>query len=342
MATYVVLSKLNSEGLRNIRKAPDRFQEIADEIKAADGKVIEQWATLGPYDFCALVSAADNAAIHRMAVDQAGTGRVRFTILPAIDLPLFIRLMGQTTETTGPYTWQIKWWAQIARRAMRYRVITRHVKAACDPMTIEGRENLKQLRGPAIFIGNHSSHLDSLVLLHSLPERYKRRLTFGGAADRWFLKGRKGYAKQGWYNSLSLNTFPVRRGAGSATLDYPKWLIDRNWSVMIFPEGTRSSTGKMAKFKHGVSILALEKKVPVVPVYMEGLAAIRPKGSTSAGRGPVTVKIGSPIHFPEGTTVPEATHMMQKAMEALRAEVHHPRHTVVPVVQPEEREAAAS
>ncbi len=324
MATYVVLSKLNAEGLRNIRTNPERFQEVADEIKAAEGKIIEQWATLGPYDFCALVSAADNAAIHHMAVDQAGTGRIKFTVLPAIDLPLFVRLLGQTTETTGPYRWQIKWWAQAARRVLRYRTITRHVKAACEPMTIEGRENLKELKGPAIFIGNHSSHLDSLVLLHSLPERYKRRLTFGGAADRWFLKGRKGYAKQGWYNSLALNTFPVRRGAGSATLDYPKWLLDRKWSVMIFPEGTRSSTGKMGKFRHGVSILALDRKVPVVPIYMEGLAAIRPKGAAAAGRGPVTVKIGKPLHFAEGTTVPDATHAMQKAMEALREEVHRP------------------
>ena len=175
----------------------------------------------------------------------------------------------------------------------------------------------------AIFIANHSSHLDSLVLHASLPERFRSRLAFGSAADRWFLKGRKGMTKQGWYNSLSLNCFPIVRGGGSATLDYAKWLLERKWNVMIFPEGTRSTTGRMGKFKHGVSILALAKGVPVVPVFMEGLHAIRPKGSTEAGRGPVTaIIIGKPIFFPAGCSVPDATHMMAKAMEALREQVH--------------------
>ena len=116
--------------------------------------------------------------------------------------------MGQTTETVGPYRWQVRWWAQAARRLLRYGTITKPVREACTPFTVEGQEQLKDLNGPAIFIGNHSSHLDALVLHASLPERYRRRLSFGGAADRWFLKGIKGYKKQGWYASLSLNTFP--------------------------------------------------------------------------------------------------------------------------------------
>ena len=94
MSTFVVLSKLNTAGLKSIRSNPERMSEVAAEIAAMDGKIIEQWALLGEYDFCALVSAADNAAIHRMAVDQGESGRIRFTILPAIDLPLFVRLLG--------------------------------------------------------------------------------------------------------------------------------------------------------------------------------------------------------------------------------------------------------
>ena len=325
MGTYVVLSKLNSAGLKSILANPGRMAEVSAEISAMDGKVLGQWALLGEYDFVSLVSAADNAAIHRMAVEQSSSGRIRFTVLPAIDLPLFVRLLGQSTETTGPHPWQIRWPARIVRRALRERTITKHVVAACDPMTILGRENLDDFKGPAIFIGNHSSHLDSLVLHHALPEKVKSRLAFGAAADRWFLKGRKGYQKQGWYNSLALSSFPIRRGGGSATLNYAKWLIDKRWNVMIFPEGTRSTTGRMGKFKHGVSILALEKQVPVVPVFMEGLHALRPKGSTEAGRGPATAIIGKPIVFPPGATVPEATHMMFKAMEELRAKVHVPR-----------------
>jgi 1-acyl-sn-glycerol-3-phosphate acyltransferase len=322
MGTYVVLSKVNTEGLRSLRKNPDRLAEIDSELRKMDGKVIEQWATLGEYDFCALVSAPDNAAIHRMSVEQASRGRVQFTVLPAIDVPLFVRLLGQTTETVGPYRWQISWWAQLARRYLRNGIYTKPVKEACQPLVIDGRENLKGFKGPAVIIGNHSSHLDAVVLYEALPERLKWRIAFGGAADRWFLKGVTERKKTGWYNSLAMNSFPIKRGGGASSLDYAKWLLDKKWSVMIFPEGTRSSTGKMGKFRYGVATLALEKNVPVIPIYMEGLAKIRPKGSQAITPGPVRVKIGAPIHFPPGTTVPEATHQMFRVMEALRAQVH--------------------
>jgi 1-acyl-sn-glycerol-3-phosphate acyltransferase len=317
VGTYIVFTRMNTEGLRMLRDAPERLAEVEEELRALDGKIVDRWATLGQYDFCSIVSAPDNSAIHRMAVDQSAHGRSRFTVLPAIDMPLFARLLSQSTETTGPHRWQIRWYAQVGRRLLRRRTVTRHVEAACDPFRVLGMENLEGFKGPAIFIGNHSSHLDSLVLLHALPEQLKRRLAFGSAADRWFIKGRKGMTKQGWYNSLALNCFPIQRGGGSATLDYAKWLLDRKWSVMIFPEGTRSTTGKMGKFKHGVAILALEKGVPVVPVFMAGLHAIRPKGQKEAGRGPVTVRIGKPLYFEPGTAVPEATYEMFRAMEAL-------------------------
>jgi 1-acyl-sn-glycerol-3-phosphate acyltransferase len=333
MGTYVVLSNVNSAGVKAIRQDPDRLIESNRQIERLEGKVIEQFALLGQYDFCAIVSAPDNSAIHQMAVDRAASGRTRFTVLPAIDLPLFARLLGQTTETTGPYRWQISWWAQLIRRAYRYQTITKAIRAHCSPLAIEGRENLRDLKSPAVFIGNHSSHLDATVLFHSLPERFRWRIAFGGAADRWFIK-RKEWRKSGWYYSLTMNTFPIHRGGGGAALDYAKWLIDRNWSVMIFPEGTRSSTGKMAKFRHGVSILALEKDIPVVPIYMEGLREIRPKGQTVAGRGPVTVKIGEPIRFPPGTPVPEATQALYRAMDSLRQQVHRRKSAVLAAPEP--------
>ena len=61
----------------------------------------------------------------------------------------------------------------------------------------------------------------------------------------------------------------------------------------------------MAKFKHGVSLLALEKKVPVVPVFLTGLKKLRPKGSREIFPGPVGAHILEPIYFPEGTEVPD-------------------------------------
>jgi 1-acyl-sn-glycerol-3-phosphate acyltransferase len=256
-----------------------------------------------------------------MSVEQSSSGRARFIVLPAIDMPLFIRLLGQTTETSGPHPWQIRFPAQVARRALRTYWITRHVRAACKPLTIRGRENLRDLRRPAIYIANHSSHLDSLVVHTALPEPVRRFLSFGSAADRFYIKGRKGITKQGWWNSLAMNCFPIKRGAGRSTLAYAEWLLDKRWNVMIFPEGTRSTTGKMSTFKAGVAILALAKGVPVVPVYLDGLHAIRPKGTRDVNPGPVTAMIGKPIHFAPGTSVGDATQQMYRAMRDLQDQV---------------------
>ena len=326
MVTFIVLTKLNATGLRTIRdNAPGQLQSIRDQVATLDGKVVSQFGLVGPYDFMSIIEAPDNAAAMRIAAERGTAGRGKTTVLPAIDLDLFTRLLGQSTETTGPYKWQIRWWAQIARRALRYYTITRHARRYFKPFEVEGREHLKDLKGPAIFIANHSSHFDSIALIQALPERFRRRATFGGAADRWFLKGRKGMQKQGWWNSLAMNTWPIKRGGGRSSLEYGEWLLDKGWSVVIFPEGTRSTTGKMAHFKHGVALMALAKEVPVVPLYLEGLREIRPKGSLAQQPGPVRGAFGPPIRFAPGTAVPDATRTMYHAMEELRLRLHRPR-----------------
>ena len=77
----------------------------------------------------------------------------------------------------------------------------------------------------------------------------------------------------------------------------------------------------MAKFRHGVSILALEKRVPVVPVFLTGLAAIRPKGQREPSPGPAGAYVLDPIEFEEGVTVPEATRRIYEAMNVVHKRV---------------------
>ena len=77
----------------------------------------------------------------------------------------------------------------------------------------------------------------------------------------------------------------------------------------------------MAKFRHGVSILALEKKVPVVPVFLTGLAAMRPKGSREIFPGPAGANVLDPIYFDEDTTVPDATRRIYDTMNEVHVRV---------------------
>ena len=158
--------------------------------------------------------------------------------------------------------------ARMIRRLLRKKSYTGDMARWAKPFTVHGRDNFDGLKGPAVFIANHSSHLDSSALYCALPKRYQSRVAFGAAADRFYVKGRKGYRKQGWWFSLASNSFPIKRGGGKSSLAHGEWLIDKKFSIVIFPEGARSSSGRLARFRVGPALLALAKDVPVVPLFL--------------------------------------------------------------------------
>ena len=205
-------------------------------------------------------------------------------------------------EFGGPHPWQTTGWARIVRRIMRYREYTRWVNGYCTPLTVQGRENLAGIKGPVIFIANHQSHMDTPVIVESLPDRIRDNLFFGAAADRWFVKGKKKLILQPWYQSLV------------KALRYARWLLGRGSNVCIFPEGTRATSDELGEFRHGVTLLARAAGVPVVPIVLKGLRELRPKGSRTIKPGPVSATILAPISIPDHYSIEDATALMRDAM----------------------------
>ena len=216
----------------------------------------------------------------------------------------------------GPQRWQTHGWARTVRQIYRYRAYTRWVTRACTEMVVTGSHHLDPLDGPCLFIANHQSHLDTLVIFESLPARIRWRLFFGAAQDRWFLKNQKKTVLKPWYQSLILGNFPIMRGGGSGALSYAEELLRKGEHVFLFPEGTRAMGDSLGQFRHGVAILALKLGVPVVPIYLSGLKQLQPKGSRSVVPGPVAVEILAPQCFAQGTEVAAATESLQQAMGA--------------------------
>ena len=106
------------------------------------------------------------------------------------------------SKYAGPHRWQIQPWAGLVRRIMERRAYTRWVEQACSEVTVTGIEHLDAIDRPCVFIANHSSHLDTLLVHHALPRRVRRRLFFGAAQDRWFVKGKKKTVLKPWTCSL--------------------------------------------------------------------------------------------------------------------------------------------
>jgi long-chain acyl-CoA synthetase len=178
-----------------------------------------------------------------------------------------------------------------------------------------GLERLEGLSEPVLFSANHSSHLDTLVILRTLPGRYRWRVAVAAAADYWFANPLLGNL-----TALPFNSFPMaRRGNVRASMEHAVDVIDRGWSVIIYPEGTRSLTGEMGPFKLGVGLLAVELGLPVVPIHLRGTYEILPKGSSMPRRGPVEVTIGAPMHFPPRMSHMDAAQQLEREIRRLSA-----------------------
>jgi 1-acyl-sn-glycerol-3-phosphate acyltransferase len=320
MGTYVVFTKLTPQGNKNLKANPNRLREVTQQAERLGVKVRQQYATLGPHDFVTVIEAEDNVAVQRVSAELARLGTIRSSTFPAIKMDRFKELLKIQPYRTEPHAWQTSFWASAVRRIGRPWTTTRYVKQYLKPFTVEGRENLKDFKGGAVVIANHSSHLDSPTVYMALPSRIANRLAMAAAADK-FYPHRK---KRVWWPSLFQNAFPVHRGGGTKQLEYPLSLLKDGWSILIYPEGGRSKSGQIARFKAGPAIMAMQAKAPVIPVYMEGLRAIMPKGNKYPTPGPVTARIGKPIYVHlEAQSVSDAVVLMENAMRELAGQAPH-------------------
>ncbi|MFL5734550.1 MAG: lysophospholipid acyltransferase family protein [Chloroflexia bacterium] len=184
------------------------------------------------------------------------------------------------------------------------------------PAQVDGAEVFDHLPCPVLLAANHTSHLDTLALLRALPRHFRKHVAVAAAGDYFFANPWSGAAV-----TLCLNAFPFARassaGAVRAGLEYCAGLLDSGWSVLLFPEGTRSLTGDIGRFRSGVGMLAAHTGAPVVPAYLHGLHRVLPKGQSIPRPGPVAVRFGPPLRFSPGTPHAQASRAIEDAVRSL-------------------------
>jgi 1-acyl-sn-glycerol-3-phosphate acyltransferase len=164
--------------------------------------------------------------------------------------------------------------------------------SVCAP-DVEGVEHLDRLRGPVVFVANHSSHLDTPLVLGALPRRFARRTAVGAAADYFFETAWRGAA-----TALVINGFPVERKGSKRLKSLAPDLVADGWNLLLFPEGTRSEDGWMNRVRAGSAHLCCGFGIPAVPIAVRGSFAAMPRGRgwPIPGRPRVSVRFGRALY----------------------------------------------
>ncbi|WP_375003090.1 lysophospholipid acyltransferase family protein [Aeromicrobium sp. CTD01-1L150] len=148
--------------------------------------------------------------------------------------------------------------------------------------------------GPAILASNHLSYSDWLFMPLVIP----RRVTFVAKAEYFETPGIKGWFQKKFFSGSG--QVPIDRTSGSAAagaISTQLRLLSEGEICGIYPEGTRSHDGRLYRGRTGVARLALEAKVPVIPVAVINTDVVAPPGKVFGKMARPGVRFGEPLDF---------------------------------------------
>lgn len=184
-----------------------------------------------------------------------------------------------------------EWPAQDSVWSKSFEVFCKTVFKLYSPLTAKGRENLPPT--PYLLCSNHASHIDSAALMVAANLPFHKTGLIA-AKDYFFDDNQRAFIH------YLMNLVPIARGTGTkAVKDSVEvsraFLESGGRALVIYPEGTRSVSGKMAKFKEGAAILAHDLDLPMVPAHVSGTRDSLPKGTYFMKPKKVLVHFGKPL-----------------------------------------------
>jgi 1-acyl-sn-glycerol-3-phosphate acyltransferase len=198
-------------------------------------------------------------------------------------------------------------WRRGPALALARRVWAPGLLAWGVPLVVLGSERV-DFRKAHLFVANHQSWLDVPALFAGLPvpllfiaKRELARVPFIG-----------------WYMQAMGMVFVERsaRAAGAASVSQATDRLARGWSLLSFPEGTRSRDGRVHAFKSAGFAAAIEAGVPVVPIAVEGADRVLPPGGFRVRPGRIRLVVGDPIPT-TGLTRDDRTALARRAQQAV-------------------------
>jgi long-chain acyl-CoA synthetase len=210
----------------------------------------------------------------------------------------------------GARAWPLRGPARLARglllplfQALVLRLLLGvKIRATSKPTVAKGR--------PVIYVANHQSHLDTPAILAALPAALRKRVAVAAANDHFFA----GHRLRGFFGQLLFNMFPFHRtGSFRTNLASVGRCLDAGFSVLVFPEGTRSRDGSIGPFKPGIGQIVCEMGVPVVPLHISGAHELLPPDRSLPRRGSVRISVGQQLEL-DREPAPAITAALEQAV----------------------------
>jgi long-chain acyl-CoA synthetase len=225
-----------------------------------------------------------------------------------------------------PWLWPIRWirtaFIEVVERPLvallaHPRVVAPEMPAGDEPMLI---------------VANHVTAFDGPLVQYALPGPLRRRIAVAMAGDmledyRHFRNPERAPGKQGFYPPGPLfyllitalfNVFPLPRQRNfQRSFAHAGAAMDRGYNVLVFPEGTRSAEGRLARFRGGIGLLAKESGAMVLPVGLRGLGELKAAGRGWFRSGRIEVHVGQPIRFSAEETEAAITARLHVEVERL-------------------------
>ena len=217
--------------------------------------------------------------------------------------------------STGTYLYpHWPWWFPVRwlRAAFVETVMWPLTQLLAKPLVVETAPGETDPGEPMLIVANHVSAFDAALLLYSLPRRVRRRVAVAMSGEmledfrhfrnpdhgpkygRFFLFGPAAY----WLVTAFFNVFPLPRQRDfQPGFAHAGEAMDRGFNVLVFPEGTRSPEGKLARFRPGIGLLVKQSGVPVLPMALRGLGELKTGRLSWFRSGRIEVCVGKPIRF---------------------------------------------
>ena len=179
-----------------------------------------------------------------------------------------------------------------------------------------------------LVIANHLTAYDGALIVYALPWSLRQNLAIAMSGEM-LLDFRNGRNQRSllrnllaplayWLVTALFNVYPLPRLHGfRRSFAHAGEAMDRGYTVLIFPEGARSRDGKLHPFRPGIGLLAQESRVPVVPVTLIGLGAMRAEKTRWFRSGKLQVRVGEAIPVDETAQPAELTATLEESVRQL-------------------------